>query len=139
MPGPALFAGLPPRRAGARPRPLLRVSIPIRLLDDGSGARAEPDPVVHLLGDGWPLLVPADWILVPEARSGAGRGQGVLDDEGRRRRPPHRNRAALATRGYVRSGRASPVGRERSHSAHGTVDHHLLHLPGRSGQVGTGP
>ena len=59
----------PPRRA----RPLLRVPVAVRVLDDGPGAGAELPAALHLLGAGRPLLVPADRLLVqrPEAARAA--------------------------------------------------------------------
>ena len=107
LPRAGLLARLSARRAAAGARPLLRVPVAVRVLDDGPGARAEPPAALHLLGAGRPLLVPADRLLVSEARGGARGGQGVLDDEGRRRRPAHRHRAAVAADGHVRSRRAA--------------------------------
>ena len=87
-------------RAGARP--LLHLPVAVRVLDDGAGARAELRAALHLLGAGRPLLVPADRLLVSEARGGARGGEGVLDHQGGRRRPADRHRAALAAGGHVR-------------------------------------
>ena len=49
-------------------RPLLRLPVALRVLDDGARARAELPAALHLLGAGRPLLVPADRLLVPAAR-----------------------------------------------------------------------
>ena len=51
------------RRAVARP--LLRLPVALRVLDDGARARAQLPAALHLLGAGRPLLVPADRLLVP--------------------------------------------------------------------------
>ena len=68
----------------------------------GAGARAQSPSAVHLLGAGRPLLLPADRLLVSEARSGARGRQGLLDDEGWRRRPADRHHPAVAHGGHVR-------------------------------------
>ena len=78
--------------AGARP--LLRLPVAVRVLDDGRRAGAESPAALHVLGAGRRLLVSADRLLVSEAGSRARRAEGVLDDESRRRRPAHRHRAA---------------------------------------------
>ena len=98
VPRAVLLARIPARRAAAGARTLLRLSVALRVLDDGPRARAEPPAAVHLLGAGRPLLVPADRLLVSEAGSRARGRQGVLDDESRRRRPADRHRDAVAAR-----------------------------------------
>ena len=60
-----------------------------------------------------PLLLPADRLLVPAARGGPRGGEGVLDDQGGRRRLPDRHRACCSGRRDVRLPRALRDGRQQ--------------------------
>src|SRR5262252_8969953 len=82
LPRPGLFAGLSLRRACAVSRPLQHVPVPLRVLDDGAGARAQLRPAFHQLGAGGPLLLSPDWLLVSAAGGSAGGHQGLLDHQG---------------------------------------------------------
>ena len=128
------------RRAAGGARPLLHLPVAVRVLDDGPGARAESPAAVHLLGAGRPLLVPADRLLVSEAGGGARSGQGLLDDEGRRRRTADRHRHAVAA-GRARSTSPSCATLVESGAlpVDGPLAHHVLHLSRRRRQVGAVP
>src|SRR6185503_8414946 len=65
-----VLAGLPARRGGAVPGPLLRLPVAVRVLDAGPGAVAELRADVRLLGAGRALLVPPDRLLVRAAGGG---------------------------------------------------------------------
>src|SRR3972149_695795 len=107
------------------PHPL---PLALRVLDAGAGARLELPPDVHLLGAGRALLLSPDRLLVHEARGGAGRGKGVLGDEGRGPRLYHRHRFALGAGRNLPVLRALPDGRGQDAADGWARAHHVPHL-----------
>ncbi len=100
--------------AAGRARALLHLQSLFAVLDDGLRARAEPAAALHLLGAGRPLLLPADRLSGTKPAAGARRGEGVLDDQARRRGLPDRPAGRLdAVRASTssRSGRCSSADR----------------------------
>src|SRR6185503_10166735 len=139
VPGAGVLARLPRRRAAALVRPLLRLPVPLRVLDDGAGAGPQLRPALHLLGAGGPLLLPPDRLLVPATGGGPRGGEGVLGHQGGRRRLPDRHRDAVEPHRHLRllgAVRDGPGGQRRPHRPRPRDG---LHLSRRVGQVGPVP